>query len=186
MLFKLMLKSALTAVVIACASAHSQSDRPFLRTIEPYSDIEKLRIQLTCMKILSEERERIKDFQLHQMAQEMNKALNWNNPLDKPQVDLGNLDVFNYSLAGMELDEEKQQIVISVVANQKFVDKKPGAEQRNFLADCFRLISQKLANAFIDFDEYRDFVALFYPLDFEEEPFVEYREGGFVWTPRKQ
>lgn len=163
----------------------AEPTRQFLKTEGSYSELQRLQVQLLCLKIEIQERERLKEFQFHQMAQEMNRALNWTNPLDKPHVDLTNLDVFNYSLATINLDEEKQQIVVSILANQKFVDQKPGAEQRKFLTDCFRLISQRLAKIFVDYDEYRDLVVQFYPLEFDEQPFAEYKEGGYIWNPRK-
>ncbi|MCI0531153.1 MAG: hypothetical protein L0Y74_04285 [candidate division Zixibacteria bacterium] len=166
-------------------SGIAETSRVFLRNQGTYTDIQKIQIELACLRIEMEEKERLKDFQLYQMAQEVNKALNWSNPLDRPHVDLSQLDVFNYSLNSIAFDIDNQQVVVSVLANQNFVDQKPSAEQRRFLADSFRLASQKLAHHFLDYDEYRDLIVNYYTMDFPDEPFAVYKEGGFTWAPRK-
>lgn len=167
-------------------SLPAQTGRLFLRAPDDYSETQKLQIQLACLKVETQEKDRLKEFQFHQLAQEINRAINRTTPPPDAHVDLSSLEVFNYTLAGINLEEERQQIAVSILADRKFVEQKSEVEQKRFLSDCFRLISQKLAKNFVDFDEYRDLVVRFYPLNYDSEPFVEYREGGYIWAPRNR
>jgi hypothetical protein len=181
---KLILTAGVFFIVLCQVSpAPAQSGRLFLRVPDGYTEIEKLQLQIACLKIELQERERLKEFQFHQLAQEINRLQNRVEIKEKPGVDLSSLEVFNYSLAGIAIDEENQQVVVSILANQKYLRQKSDVEQKRFLSDCFRLISQKLSKALVDYDEYRDLVVRFYPLDYESEPFVEYKEGGYIWSP---
>ena len=168
------------------SSLPAQTGRLFLKAQDGYSELQKLQIQLACLKIEIQEKDRLKEFQFHQLAQEINRAINRATPGPEAHVDLSSLEVFNYTLAGISPEEERQRIVVSILADRKFVEQKSEVEQKRFLSDCFRLISQKLSKNFVDFDEYRDLAVKFYPLDYEAEPFVEYREGGYIWAPRKR
>ena len=171
---------------VLVGSLPAQTDRLFLKAQAGYSELQKLQIQLACLKVEIQEKDRLKEFQFHQLAQEINRALNRTTPPPEAHVDWSSLEVFNFTLAGISLEEERQQIAVSILADRRFVEQKSEVEQKRFLSDCFRLISQKLAKNFADFDEYRDLVVKFYPLDYEAEPFVEYREGGYIWGPRKR
>ncbi len=174
---------AILTVWWGSALAQTQTGRLFLKVSDGYSEIEKLQLQIVCLRIELQERERLKEFQFHQLAQEINRLQNRVDLKEKPGVDLSSLEVFNYSLAGIAIDEENQEVAVFILANQKYLRQKSEVEQKRFLSDCFRLISQKLSKAFVDFDEYRDLVVKFYPLDYEAEPFVVYKEGGYIWSP---
>jgi|GEM_PF-4742981 len=172
--------------LVCAGSLSAQTGRLFLRVPEGYSETQKLQIHLACLKVEVQEKDRLKEFQFHQLAQEINRAINRSTPPPEAHVDLSSLEVFNYTLAGINLEEERQQIVVAILADRKYVEQKSEVEQKRFLSDCFRLISQKLAKNFVDFDEYRDLVVKFYPLDYDAEPFVEYREGTYIRAPRKR
>jgi hypothetical protein len=164
-----------------CSTATADDGRLFLKSGNGYSEVHQLQIQLACLRIEIQERERLKEFQFHQMAQAINQVLSKAVPKDKPFLELSNLEVFNYSLAGIALEESSQRIEISVLVNQRFLDQKTEVEKKRFFSECFRLASQKLAKAFVDYDEYRDLVVRFYPLEFAEQPLVVYQEGGYSW-----
>ncbi|OGC77975.1 MAG: hypothetical protein A2Z27_01575 [candidate division Zixibacteria bacterium RBG_16_50_21] len=169
------------ALVWFFSTAAGDDGRIFLRSQEGYSEIDKLKIQLSCLRVELQERERLKEFQFHQLAQSINQALSNSTPQSRTFVELSNLDVFNYSMAGITLEEVNQKIAISILVNQKFVDQKSEVEKKRFYSECFRLASQKLAKVFVDYDEYRDLVVRFYPLEFAEQPLAVYQEGGYSW-----